>query len=217
MFKNYKSLALLMIGLLTTSAFGQAAYNNGQFQPFDEIPPSDTKLGMSVNNRVLYFAHFTCPYCRQAHQYLEEWGDGLPRPYTLEVVPAVGLQEHMPMAMAYYAVLQIAPKRLPQFQNALFSHLQDRSRDPGRPETFKSAAASIGLDVEAFQNAMTSTTTRKYVERAYLLTNMYGVQEVPTVIVANRFRTSPARVQNEREAFLTVLNGLVSMHYRDRK
>jgi len=215
MFRNYKNALLVVVAILSQGVCGEAAYNNGQFQPYDEIAPSDNELGSSVDSRVLYFAQFTCPYCRQAHQYLEEGGAGLPKPYSLEVVPAVGLQEHMPMAMAYYSVLQIAPARLGKFQSTLFSHLQDRRRDHTRPETFEIAASAIGIDRDFFRKVMLSKTTKKYVERAYLLTNMYEVQEVPTVVVANRFRTAPARVQNEREAFLTVLNGLVSMHYRD--
>lgn len=192
-------------------------FEAGEFKPFDEIHVADGALARSVNDRVLYFAHFTCPFCRGAHSYLQEWGDHLPWPYRFEVVPAVALPDHYPMAIAYYVVLQLAPTRLRDFERALYVALQDRRGDPLQPETFRSAALEVGIDAKQFDAAVADRTTRGFVERAFELTRLYAIDEVPTIVVANRFKTGPGRVQNDQQSFVAILNGLVSMHYRERE
>lgn len=192
-------------------------FEAGEFKPFDEIRVADGALVRSVNNRVLYFAHFTCPFCRGAHSYLQDWGDHLPWPYRFEVVPAVALPDHYPMAIAYYVVVQLAPDRLRDFEKALYVELQDRRGDPLSPATFRNAALKVGINAAQFDAAVASQTTRGFVERAFELTRLYAIDEVPTIVVANRFKTGPGRVQNDQQSFVAILNGLVSMHHRERE
>lgn len=217
MFKSYKHVLAIALISLSQVVSAETAFNKGQFQPFDHVMVDESDLALSVKDRVLYFAHFTCPYCRKAHQYMQDWGNGLPAPYRIEIVPAIGLKEHIPMAVAYYAVLQIDAGKLEMFQQALFSGLQDKGRSPTHARTFETAAKVVGIEPEVFAKTMANETTKRYVERAFRLTSMFTVQEVPTVIVANTYKTGPGRVHNEREAFLTILNGLVSMHHREKR
>jgi predicted DsbA family dithiol-disulfide isomerase len=217
MFRNYKKLLLVILFMSPTGpVFAQAGFNEGEFQPYDEISVSSTALTNTVRNRVLYFAHFTCPYCRQAHGYLYDWGNQLPAPYQFEVVPAVGLPEHMPMALAYYVVLQVRPARLQQYEKELFRQLQDRGRDPAQADVYREAAEAVGIDRKTFGEVAMADSTKFFVQRAFELTRTYGVVEVPTVVVANRFRTGPGRVYNEQQSFVAILNGLISMHYQER-
>lgn len=147
---------------------------------------------------------------------MEDWGDQLPSPYEFEVVPAIGLGEHIPMAVAYYVVLQLRPEQLRSYENALYSELQDRGGNPIGARSYQAAAQKIGITETEFNAAAKSEATRGYVERAYELTTRYSVQEVPTVVLANRFRTGPGRVYNEQHAFVSLLNGLISMDYQER-
>lgn len=208
-----------MIALIGVAvpALGQTMFEAGSFKPFDDIQETQGELANSVNTRVLYFAHFTCPFCRSAHEYLREWGDELPNPYRLEVVPAIGLSEHYPMALAYYAVWQLQPTKLRDYEKALFGEIQDRRGDPMDPRTFRKAAYRIGISTEEFDRAIAATATRGYVRRAFELTRLYDIDEVPTVVIANRFKTTPARVQNDRQSFVAILNGLISMHHQERQ
>jgi len=216
MFKNFSKLAFALWALTATIGYAQSIGDEAQYKPYDELSiPSEDVVG-PLQQRVLYFAHFTCPYCRKAHTYIEEWGDQLPDPYQLEVVPAVGLKEHIPMAIAYYAVLQIRPTRLRDYEAALFVELQDRDGDVANPWTYREAAKTIGIPEEEFNAAAGNDLTMGMVERAYALTTRYQIVEVPTVVLANRYRTGPGRVYNEQQAFVSLLNGLISMDFRER-
>lgn len=217
MYKSCKYLVVAAaLALASTLAYSQDSFQEGEFRPYDEVSVPPSALSGSVETRVLYFAHFTCPYCRQAHGYLRDWGGQLPPPYEFELIPAIGLQEHIPMAIAYYVVLQLAPERLSVFESALYQELQDRGRHELQPQTFREAAARVGINHDDFDRATGSLATEKFVERAFALTAMYGVTEVPTIVVANQFKTGPGRVYNDQKSFVSLLNGLISMDYQQR-
>jgi predicted DsbA family dithiol-disulfide isomerase len=91
--------------------------------------------------------------------------------------------------------------------------LQDEHRPAGSVETYVAAATAVGISRDAFLKASQTEEVRRFVTRAQALTAAYGLTEVPSVVVGNRYLTSPRRVQNQPEAFMTVMNGLVSMLY----
>lgn len=216
MSKNFNRLALLC-QLVTFSAAANGQFADGEFQPWEPMTVTPSELSASVDHRVLYFAHFTCQYCRQAHSYLPDWGQKLPRPFEFEVVPAIGIGEHLPMAVAYYVVVQVAPGRLRQYQEQLFRSLQEGGRSATDPSVYYEAAEAIGMPGDVFRRTAKSRTTRMFVERAQRLTAMYAVDEVPTVVLANQYKTGPGRVQNDQFAFVSVLNGLISRIYEERQ
>jgi protein-disulfide isomerase len=217
MSKNSSVLTIILVALLSVAPVrAQTMFEEGVFKPYEDVVVSTSEFGNSLEHRILFFAHFTCPFCRGAHGYMQEWGDQLPAPYRLEIVPAVALPEHFPMAIAYYAVITADPRKLRAYERALYEELQGRRAAAGDGATYRRVAQRVGIDVSAFDQATQSTAVRGYVERAHLLTRLYGVEEVPTVIVGNRFKTGPARVQNDQASFVAILNGLISMHYRER-
>ena len=205
MFKNYSLIFTLLFLLIGLSVNAEPA----SYVPFDDVR-SDTALGRSVEKRVLFFAHFTCPWCRQSHEYLSDWGDGLPEPYQFEIVPAVGLHEHVLMASAFYAMLQIDATKMAEFIQALYAQLQDSGRNPLQKEAYLNAAARVGVSEFQFNRAIVGERTKQYVQRAAELTRIYNVYEVPSLIVANKYATAPSRVGNDEQLTLSLLNGLVS-------
>jgi len=208
-------LALLGALSLWAGAAGanEAVFAEGGFVPYVELGPQVAPAARGLEGRVLFFVHFTCPYCRGIHQTLSEWSKGLPSGTRFEVVPAVGLPAHAPMAVAYYSVLAAAPGKLEAYVARLYTMLQDERRPADSVETYVAAAAAVGISREAFIKASQTDEVRRFVRRAQALTTGFGLTEVPSVVVGNRYLTSPRRVQNQPDAFMTVMNGLVSMLY----
>ena len=188
-------------------------FQDGNFVPYVELPASQSAVTHGLERRVMVFVHFSCPYCRGIHPALMQWSRNLPPGISFEVIPAVALQSHAPMALAYYAVLATDPRQLEAYTTRLYSLLQDQHRSAERPETFVEAAAATGIPRDRFLTAVQSEEVRQYAVRAQALTRAYALEEVPSVVVGNRFLTSPRRVQNQSDAFITVMNGLVSMLY----
>jgi len=217
MFRNCKWWLALLAALSVCSnaaAGNEAVFAQGGFVPYVELTPTTEPATRGLERRVVFFVNFSCPYCRGIHRTLGEWSKGLPPAIRYEVVPAVGLAAHAPMAVAYYAVLSAAPAKLEAYSEQLYSMLQDEHRPVDDVETYVAAAKAVGLSRETFLKATQEDEVRKFALRAQALTAAYGLTEVPTVVVGNRYLTNPRRVQNQQEAFVMVMNGLVSMLYR---
>lgn len=219
MFKKCSAVLMLLwcMSLCPVVAQAQdAGLSSDEFIPYVELPTILAPEARRLNRRVLLFVNFGCPYCRAVHPLMDEWGKGLPNGFSYEVVPAYGTPEHGYMVMAYYTVLQAAPEKLRDYVERLYGLIQDQHRSPERVDTYVVAAEMVGISRERFLKAAQSEAVRGYVMRARALTEAYGLQEVPTVVVGNRFMTGPARVQNRLDAFMTVMNGLVSMLYEEQ-
>lgn len=218
MFRRYELRALVktLIGLLIVVNLAHAqnvAPNESSFQPYEEITAFEKSRMSHLNRRVFFFVHFTCPFCRQTHAPVLEWSAGIPPGYEFEVIPAVGIKDHIPMAIGYYTVLTLAPERIENYQNALYRLIQDQGLSATSASTYVRAAKLIGIDAAVFAQAAQSRDVKTLVNRAYLLTEAYGLEEVPAVVLGNRFIAKPAAVQNQQEVFVTVLNGLFTMVY----
>jgi thiol:disulfide interchange protein DsbA len=188
-------------------------FAGGEFTPWVELTPAQRAQAPGLERRVVVFVHFTCPFCRAIHPTLTRWSRGLPQAISYELVPAVGLASHAKMALAYYTVLEAAPTKLDAYVEQMFVALQDQQQPADSAETYIAAARAIGIPREAFVRASQSDSVRRFALRAQQLTAAYGLNEVPSVVVGNRYLTAPRRVQNQPEAFITVLNGLVSSVY----
>jgi thiol:disulfide interchange protein DsbA len=188
-------------------------FAGGEFTPWVELSAAQRAKAAGLERRVVVFVHFTCPFCRAIHPSLTRWSKGLPAAISYELVPAVGLPSHAPMALAYYTVLEAAPAKLDAYVEQLFVRLQDQNQPAESPETYIAAARAIGIPPETFVRASQTDSVRRFAMRAQALTAAYGLNEVPSVLVGNRYLTAPRRVQNQPEAFIAVLNGLVSSVY----
>ena len=211
--KTMVAIAMLALPQLT---LGQVVTNHGQeFTPYEEIALHMESEMSHLNNRILYFVHFTCPYCRNSHGAIREWGAGIPGSHDFEVIPAIGTEEHLVQGVGYYAALVAAPELIRAYEASCYRMLQDARLSANDPNTYLYAAMDAGIDRQAFLEAAESKQVKSYVRRALMLTAVYRLQEVPVVILANRFVAKPASVQNQNDAFITVLNGLFSMHYQE--
>ena len=207
-------VAIGWLGLWPAAAgANEPMFSEGGFVPYVELPAAQDPATRGLERRVLFFVHFTCPFCRSIHPTLTQWAAGLPPGIRYEVLPAVGLPSHAPMAVAYYAVLEAAPTKLEAYAQRLYVMLQDERRAAESPDTYIAAAVAVGIPRDDFIRATQADSVRRFTLRAQALTAAYGLNEVPSVVIGNRYLTSPRRVQNQPEAFVAVMNGLVSMVY----
>lgn len=217
MYKSFRVLACCMCLLFGQALAQENVFKDGEFRPYDDLPITAGPVYRATKERVIFFADFTCPYCRHSHGYLRQWAEMLPEPYRFEVVPAVANDEQIAMAIGYYVVLQIAPRKAKELEGAMYAALQDRGSGTTNRETYISIARQLGIEEEEFLRVTESDSTKGYVSRAHQLTEKFGIEEVPTLVVAGRYRTGPSRVHNDQQSFLALLNGLISQDYLARQ
>lgn len=110
--KRISAIAAIPLAL-PSFAFAQSKKEEEPPKPYREIAkkiPQDRK-------RVKVFFQYTCSYCAHYFSGIDGWGRTLPPGWKFEWVPVIvsTSKEEFISAMAYYAVMQIAPSKLSLF------------------------------------------------------------------------------------------------------
>ena len=137
---------------------------------------------------------YDCPHSYELEKPLEDWAARQSPPVKVVRIPATweDQPEMVAYARLYYTLdrLGLAEKEaIPVFEAV---------RDQGKDLTTEGAvvrwAARQGLDVAAVRHAYTSKEVDDAVKAAPALRERYQVNEMPTVVVAGRYRTTPMLV-----------------------
>lgn len=180
---------------------------NGQaFFTIDNILSEDGKT-------VREFFQFTCPYCRQMHASIWNWGASLPKSLIFEPTPIVTEDVGTVIAAAaFYSVYLIAPGKLGQFSTEIYALVQDRNMSLRNPEIYFIACRALKIDTKAFNNTSKSDKVRSLVERAAVLAGRYRVINTPTLAIGGRYTINPEIVEGDPRKFIHLANLVTSKH-----
>lgn len=136
-----------------------------------------------------------CPDCAPLQAALDDLLARLPGAVEVRRLPAVA-PGWEPQARAYYAAEALGAQ--PGFHRALLEAGDVIGGDGDQPAFPRSRAALIdfaanhGLDADAFAAAFDSPAVDAQVAEAAALTERYGIEGVPSLIIDGRYRTSLA-------------------------
>ena len=142
---------------------------------------------------------YDCPHSYELEKPLEDWA--AQQHPAVKVVRIPSTWEDQPemnaYARLYYTLdrLGIADKEA----IAVFQAVRDEGKDLTTERNVMRWASRQGLDVAAVQAAYTSKEVDAKVKAAPALRERYQVNEMPTVIVGGRFRTSPFQTGSAAE------------------
>jgi thiol:disulfide interchange protein DsbA len=113
--------------------------------------------------------------------------DEMPDEVAFRRMPAVAPRWE-PHARAFYAAESLG--QLECFHDALGSAMQVERRRLFSEDDLVGFAAEAGLDAEAFRKAYRSAEVEARVEQARALTQRFGIDAVPSLIINGKYRTS---------------------------
>lgn len=194
---------LFLVLMLSSPAFAWALSAGTDYVPLERPVPADNRKGVEV---VEVFA-FSCPHCYQLEPVLQQWLSKNKGRVKFVGMPVVGNPSQEGMARAFYAAQALGKEHA--YREALFDAIHKQGMDWQNPATFVQAARQVGLDPARFQAMMNSFSVAAKVNQARQLTEEYGVTGVPSLIVAGRYRTSPAYTGGDNTKLMQVVGQLV--------
>jgi thiol:disulfide interchange protein DsbA len=181
-------VSLCLIGLPAVAQ--QPASPSGSFDEGIEYqrvtPPQPTRTGEQVE--VLELFWYACPHCYTFEPMLEQWLQSKPAHAEFVRMPAVFSERWEPLARAYYTaeVLGVVDKIHRPLFDAVIAQKRDLNREPALMAFF----AEQGVSNEDFLRAFRSFAVDTKVRQAKLMTDRYGIDGVPAIIVNGKYRTS---------------------------
>ncbi|HKK14346.1 MAG TPA: thiol:disulfide interchange protein DsbA/DsbL [Gammaproteobacteria bacterium] len=197
-------LALLAPVLVMAGTSAQSFDEGIEYQRID--PPVPTDSGHKVE--VVEFFWYGCPHCYHFEPELDKWLAHKPKDVEFKRIPAILGSRWAPLARAFYTekLLGVFDKT----HQALFDAIhKDRRlkllRDEGALADF---FAQHGVSKDKFRSTYNSFAVDMDVRRARDLTQRYGIDGVPSMAVAGRYRTS-GQLAGDNQRMLDVVDFLV--------
>lgn len=191
--RQFTSLAAASLGLgLTRIANAQGPITTQDYKAVSTVVPMSAPAGQAD---VVEFFSYACPHCFEFEPTLEAWLRKKPAGIHFHRYPVRFLQNasnFQPMYFALEAMDLVDAMQLKIF-NAV--HLEHQRLD--KPDDIAAFMAKNGVDAKRFMSVFTSFGVRTKVAQANQMMETFGVDSVPTVVVAGQWMTSPGLAKSE--------------------
>jgi len=192
--RHFSALAAASLGLgLTRLADAQGAPVAGQdYKPVSTPGNPSAPAGTAD---VVEFFSYACPHCFEFEPTLETWLRKKPAGVHFHRLPVRFLQNAVNFQPMYFALE--AMDLVDAMQQKIFNavHLEHQRLD--KPDDIAAFMARNGVDAKRFMSLFGSFGVRTKVQQANQLMDTYGVDSVPTLVVAGQWMTSPGLAKSE--------------------
>ncbi len=150
-------------------------------------PPQPTESGKKIE--VLEFFYYGCSHCYDLQKHLEPWLKKLPKDVEFHYVPTIFDDNWVKLARTYYAMDIVGQE--PRLHGAIYDAVQIKHIDLGDEATLLDWAAKQGVDRGKLANAYNSFSTQVGVKKSKQMTQNYGIEGTPSLVVDGKYITSP--------------------------
>lgn len=202
--KRLSWLALIVGLLMLQTVPAMASYDEGiEYLAIKPPVPTDTH-----KVQVVEMFWYGCPHCYHFEPKLLAWLKHLPSNVEFERVPAV-FPNHPVWelhARAFYTAQLLGV--LKKTHEALFNAIHKDHEPLFTEDALANFYAKYGISKKLFKETMHSFGVDMKVDRAKELTQRYGIDGVPTLVIDGKYRTY-ASITNGEDGMLKVTDYLI--------
>lgn len=205
MTKALKQFCFITLFFITANLSQAASYDEG-IEYLLIKPPVDTSAPGKIE--VVEVFWYGCPHCYRFEPDLVKWKKS--KPANVEFVRVPAIFPNRPIwenhARAYYTAEVLGV--LDKIHQPLFDALHKNKQRVYSQEQLASFFAQYGVSSEDFNNTYKSFAVDVKIRRARELTNRYGIDGVPTLIINGKYRTYSS-IANGHQGMLDVTDFLI--------
>jgi thiol:disulfide interchange protein DsbA len=186
------------------------------YEPVNPPQPTEAKGKIEV----IEFFSYACPHCAQFEPLLARWVKALPKDVVFRRVPVTfGREQWSVLARTYYALEGM--NAVERSHGAVFDavHVERAIHMETAAKTESSMIdwlAGKGVDRKKFTDLYNSFTVQSQAGRAAQMTGSYGIQGVPSMVVAGKYRT-PDGFEGGHEELLRLTDALIAKARSEQK
>lgn len=169
-------------------------------------PPQPTESGKKIE--VIEFFYYGCPHCFELEPNLEAWRKKLPADVAFRRVPGVFRDSWMPLTKLYFTLEAMG--LIERLHGDAFNAIHVDNVDLSSDKAIIDWAATKGVDRKKFSATFNSFAVQNKAQRARSMTQAYGVQGVPTLVVDGKYMTSSSQAGGH-DAVMKTVDELIAM------
>ncbi|MGM9482630.1 thiol:disulfide interchange protein DsbA/DsbL [Roseateles sp. NT4] len=141
---------------------------------------------------VIEFFFYKCPHCNAFDPLLEAWVHQLPADVSFRRVP-VGAQLVLKQHQRMFYALEAMGALTPAVHSGIFNAFHREHVDADDEAAIVALVSRLGVDAAQFKQAFNSFGIQAKIQQGGRLAELAGVESVPALIVAGRWRTGPSQ------------------------
>lgn len=175
---------LMAVLMLFSAALPAQGFQEGvQYVPIRPQPP----VAADDRVEVVEFFWYGCPACKDFEPYIKQWAANRPANVGFVQMPVMFGGQADLLAQVFYALESMG--ELERLHGEIFNAIHTEKVPLGSRAEVDAFLAARGIDLAAFDAAMTSFAVAAKINRAQALMRRYGVRSVPTLVIDGRYRS----------------------------
>jgi len=176
-------------------------------KPYREVATVERYVTRKLN---LAFIAFDCPVSRTFFSAIKRWGDTLPPPWKLQIVPAITQDLGSVVANRTWRTVSTLPgANSAAFATALFDLVQGQGLALDNPATYRQALRAAGVNAKAFGVAFQKFERADFRDAVDAMMT-FKVDAVPSLAIGGRFVITPDQTGENPEQFIGLANAMMS-------
>ncbi|MDR7272887.1 thiol:disulfide interchange protein DsbA [Pelomonas saccharophila] len=141
---------------------------------------------------VIEFFFYRCPHCNAFDPLLEAWVHQLPADVSFRRVP-VGQQLVLKLHQRMFYALEAMGALTPAVHSGIFNAIHRGGVEADDEAGVVALVSRLGVDTAKFKQTFNSFGIQAKVQQGVKLAQLAGADEVPALVIAGRWRTSPGQ------------------------
>ena len=175
------------------------------------IPPQPVETGNKIE--VIEFYYYGCPHCYELEPYLKNWMSSAPNDVAFRRIPAVFRDSWVPLTKTFYTLEALG--ELNRLLGDVFEAIHVKQINLNNEQILLDWMEQYGVDRKKFADAYNSFSVKNRAEFAKKLTQAYGVEGTPSLVVDGKYLTGPA-MTGSHESAMRVLDQLIEKARQER-
>lgn len=160
------------------------------------LVPTQPTMGGADKIEVAELFMYSCPHCFTLDPHYSRWAADVDPGVRVVRIPVIFNRIAQMHAQLYFTAELLSTNGQladwPALHNATFAEFHNRGNRLTSEESIQRLFARFGVSAEDFTKAWNSFPVNQKMRLAADLTRRYGVQSVPAIVVAGKYRTSVA-------------------------
>ena len=201
-----------LLGLSLTLLAGGAAAEIKAGRDYKPLTtPQAVETGAKIE--VIEFFWYGCSHCFDLEPFLKKWVATLPKDVEFRHLPAVPTERWLPNARTYYTLESL--NLLERLHGEVFDAIHIDRVNFNDEKIQLEWMEKKGVDKRKFAEAWKSFSVQGKTKRAVQLTQAYGVNGVPTLVVDGKYMTSVS-MTGSPESLMKALDELIAKARAER-
>lgn len=209
LFKKICAILFLTLSLSLSSAFAETPTFEAGVD-YQIIPTTSATIPETPHNHisVTEFFNYGCPWCYRLESTLEKWLAKKPTDVVFSRVPVQFEPGWEYYAKAYYVLKALNKEK--DLSPVLFEAVQKQQQDLSNEAALTKFFAEKGLDAKQFSAAFNySPEVDAEMVQGMQLMQKYQIFEVPTIVVAEKYKTNLRMAQGNNQRFIQIVEFLI--------